>query len=60
MNKQDLIKNLKFFNVSETSIQSIHSKLAMRVFNVYTNILKCMHNTRFNGGPTRLETSPES
>ncbi len=39
-NNQDLIKNLKFFNVSEGNIQSIYSKLAMRVFDVYTNILK--------------------
>ena len=60
MNKQDLIKNLKFFNVSETSIQSIYSKLTKRAFDEYANILKCIHNTRFSGGPTRLETSPES
>ena len=32
----------------------------MRVFDVYTNILKCMYNTRFSGGPTRLEASPEA
>jgi hypothetical protein len=58
--KQDLSKNLKFFNLSEASIQSIHSKLAMRVFDVYANILKCLYNTRFSGGPTRLEASPEA
>jgi hypothetical protein len=60
VNKQDLNKNLKFFNVPEDSIQSISSKLAMRVFDVYVNILKCMYNTRFSGGPTRLETSTEA
>jgi hypothetical protein len=60
VNKQDLSKNLKFFNVSEASIQSMYSKLAMRVFDVYTNILKCMYNIRFSGGPTRLEASPEA
>jgi hypothetical protein len=43
VNKQDLSKNLKFFNVPEASIQSIYSKLAMRVFDVYANILKCMY-----------------
>jgi hypothetical protein len=59
VNKQDLSKNLKFFNVMETSIQSIYSKLAMRVFDVYANILKCMYSTRFRGGSTRSETSPE-
>ena len=59
VNKQDLRKNLKFFNVPEASIQSIYSKLAMRVFDVYANILKCMCSTRFGGGPTRSEASPE-
>jgi hypothetical protein len=57
---RSLSKNLKFFNVSEDSIQSKYSKLAMRVFDVYTNILKCMYNTRFRGGPRRLEASPEA
>jgi hypothetical protein len=60
VNKQDLSKNLKFFNVPEARIQSIYSKVAMRVFDVYTNILKCMYNIRFRGGPTRLEASPET
>ena len=60
MNNQDHSKNLKFFNVPEASIQSIYSKLAMRVFDVYANILKCMYSTRFSGGPTRLEASPEA
>jgi hypothetical protein len=60
LNKQDFSKNLKFFNVPEASIQSIYSKLAMRVFDVYANILKCMYSTRFRGGPTRLEDSPEA
>jgi hypothetical protein len=32
----------------------------MRVFDVYTNILKYMYITRFDGGPTRLEASPEA
>ena len=32
----------------------------MRVFDVYANILKCIYNTRFSGGPTRLEASPEA
>jgi hypothetical protein len=60
VNKQDFSKNLKFFNVTEASIQSIYSKLAMRVFDVYANILKCMYNTRFSGGPTRPEASSEA
>jgi hypothetical protein len=60
VNKQDLSKNLKFFNVSEGRIQSIYSKLVTRVFDVYANILKWMYSTRFTGGPTRLEASPEA
>ena len=60
VNEQDLSKNLKFFNASEASIQSIYSKLVMRVFDVFANILKCMYITRFSGGPTRLEASPEA
>ncbi len=47
VNKQDLSKNLKFFNVTEDIIQSIYSKLAMRVLDVHVNILKCMYSTRF-------------
>jgi hypothetical protein len=50
VNKQDLGKNLKFFIVPEASIQSVYSKLAMRVFDVYANILKCMYSTRYSGG----------
>jgi hypothetical protein len=37
-----------------------HSKLAMRTFDVYANILKCMYSTRFNGGATRSEASPDA
>ncbi len=57
VDKQDLSKNLKFFRVPEASINSIYSKLEMRTFDVYANILKCMYNTRFSGGATRSETS---
>ena len=32
----------------------------MRVFDVYANILKCMYSTRFDGGPTKSEASPET
>jgi hypothetical protein len=59
VNKEDLRKsrNLKFLNVPEASIQSIYSKLTMRVFDVYANILKCMYSTRFSGGSTRSTLS---
>ena len=58
--KGDPIKNLKFFRVPEASVQSIYSKLGMRVFDVYTNILKCMYSTRFSGGSTMLEDSSDA
>ena len=50
LDEQNLRQNLKFFQVPETSIESIGSKLAMRIFDEYANILKCMYSTRFNGG----------
>ncbi len=59
MDKQDLNKNLKFFRVQEASINSIYSKLAMRAFDVYVNILKYMYSTRLSGGVTRSESSSE-
>ncbi len=60
VNKKDFSKNMKFFKVPEGSIQSVYSKLTMRVFDVYANILKCMYSTRFSGGSTKLEDSPEA
>jgi hypothetical protein len=50
---------LKFFGVPSASFGSIYSKLAMRTFDVYTNILKYMYSTRFNGGATGSEASPD-
>ena len=60
MNKKDFSKNMKFFNVPTASIQSIYSKLTMRVFDVYVNILKCMYSTRFSGVSTRSGVSSET
>jgi hypothetical protein len=60
VDQQDFRKNLKFFGVPEASISSIYSKLAMRIFDVYSNILKCMYSTRFNGGVTGLEASTDA
>ncbi len=57
VDKQDFQKNLKFFGVPEASISSIYSKLAIRTFDVYANILKCMYSTRFNGGAAGSEDS---
>ncbi len=55
VDKRDFRKSLKFFGVPEASISSTYSKLAMRTFDVYANILKCMYSTRFNGGATGSE-----
>jgi len=60
VDKQDLSRNLKFFRVPEVSINSIYSKLAMRVFDVYANILKCMYSTRLSGDTTRSEVSSDA
>ncbi len=59
LDEQDLRKNLKFFQVPEASIETIGSKLAIRiiVFDEYVNILRCMYSTRFNGDPSRTGSS---
>ena len=56
LNEQDLRKKLKFFQVPEASIESIRSKLNMRIFDEYTNNLRCMYSTRFNGCTARSES----
>jgi hypothetical protein len=60
VDKRDFNNNNRFFRVPEASFSSIHSKLAMRTFDVYANILKCMYSTRFNGGATRSEASSDA
>jgi hypothetical protein len=60
IDKQDFRRNMKFFGVPEASISSLYSKLAMRTFDVYANILKCMYSTRFNGDTTRSEASSDA
>jgi hypothetical protein len=60
VNKQDLRKKLKFFQVPEASIQSIYSKLTMKVFDVYANILKYMNSFRFSEGPIKSGVYPEA
>jgi hypothetical protein len=62
VDKQEFRNNMKFFGVPEASISisSIYSKLTMRTFDVYANILKCMYSTRFNGGATRSEVSSDA
>ena len=59
LNEQDLRKNLKFFQVPEASIEAIGSKLVMKIFDEYVNILRCMYIIRFNGDPSRTGSSHE-
>jgi hypothetical protein len=60
VDKQDFRKNLKIFGVLEVSISSIYSKLEMRTFDVYANILKSMYSTRFNGDATGSAASADA
>ena len=52
-------KESQVLSRSRTSIESIVSKLVMRIFDEYTNILRCMYSTRFNGGPSGSGSSTE-
>ena len=47
LNKEELKKNLAYFEVPSTSVEPIRAKLAMTIFDEYTNILKGMYSIRF-------------
>ena len=49
LNEEELKKNLTYFEVPPASIEPIHAKLAMKIFDEYTNILKGMYSIRCNG-----------
>ena len=59
LNEEDLRKNLKFFQVPEASIEVIGSKLVVRIFDEYANILRYIYITRFKGDPSRIGSSHE-
>ena len=44
LNEEDLRENLKFFQVPESSIEAIGSKLDMWIFDEYVNILRYMYH----------------
>ena len=46
LNEQDLRNNLNIFKVPETSFGSIRTKLAMKIFDEYSNILRYRNSTR--------------
>ena len=49
LNEEELKKNLAYFKVPSTSVEPIRTKLAMKIFDEYANILKGMYSIRFNG-----------
>jgi hypothetical protein len=57
VNEEELKKNLSFFEVPSTSIESIRAKLDMKIFDEYSNILKGMYSTRYNGRSDHGDTS---
>jgi len=65
LNEKDLHDNLSYFKVPPTGIESIRSKLALKIFDEYANILKGMYSTRFNGRPKnkgdhdQMDTTPD-
>jgi hypothetical protein len=56
LNEKDLHDNLAYFKVPQVGIESIRSKLAFKIFVEYSNILKGMYSTRFNGRPKDNDT----
>ena len=57
VNEQDLLRNLEFLKVPHTGIETIRSKLAMKIFDECTNVLKDMYSVRFNGRPADRDDS---
>jgi hypothetical protein len=52
-------ENLAYFEVPPGSIEPIRSKLAMKIFDEYTNVLKGMYSIRFNGRSDHGDTSTQ-
>ncbi len=49
LNEEELKENLEYFKVPSASVELIRTQLDMTIFDEYTNILKGMYSTRFNG-----------
>ena len=66
LNEEELKKNLDYFKVPSVSLETIRSKLALKIFDEYANIQKSMYSIRFNGrsdhggNPTRPVLGPTS
>ena len=59
LNEEEVKKNLTYFEVPPASIEPIRSKLTIKIFDEYTNVLKDMysHSIRFNGRSDQGVTS---
>ena len=57
LNEEELKTNLTYFEVPPVSIEPIHVKLAMKIFDEYANILKGMYSIRFNRRSDHGDTS---
>ena len=44
LNEEELKKNLEYYKVPSVSIEPIRSKLVMKIFDEYANILKGMYS----------------
>ncbi len=55
LNEKDLHENLAYFKVPEVDIESIRSKLTLKKFDEYVDILKGMYSTRFYGCPKDID-----
>ena len=47
LNEEELKKNLDYFKVPSASLETNRSKLTMKIFDEYANILKGMYSIRF-------------
>ena len=62
LNEQDLRlhDNLHFFKVPDAGMESIRSKLVLKIYDEYVNVLRRMYSVRFNGSASRKGTSSQS
>jgi hypothetical protein len=57
--EQDLHENLGYFKVPQVGIESTRSKLVLKIFDEYVNILKGMYSTWFHGCPRDNDTNDQ-
>ena len=52
LNEEELKKNLEYFKVPSASVEPIRTKLVMKIFDEYANILKGMYSIDVTEDPT--------